>query len=272
MLRARAALLLALLAAAPAARADPEPLRYDLAVDLTITAAAGGFWILTEAMKEDFARSSCRFCGVNRLDAAVRDALVWDELDTPRHASDVLAFVLVPAAVVGHQLLAASNAGDVRAGWVDLLLIVQATALAADLNQITKLVAGRQRPFVHYGNYPDPNRGPDSDDNMSLYSGHSTLAFSLAAAAGTVSTLRGYPSAPWVWGVGMTIAVAVAYFRVAADQHYLTDVLTGATLGTAIGAGVPWLLHRPRGGGERPGGSADGVKVLPSLGGIVVVF
>jgi membrane-associated phospholipid phosphatase len=270
MLRARALLLLTVLAAAPAARAETQPLRYELGPDLTITAAAGAFWILTEALKEDVARSTCRFCGTNRLDATVREQLVWDETDTPRHASDVLAFAVVPAAILGHQLLAARSGGDVREGWVDLLVIVQAVAIAADLNQLTKLVAGRQRPFVHYGNYDEPDRGPDSDDNMSFYSGHSTLAFSLAAAAGTVSTLRDYPSAPWVWGVGMAVAASVAYFRVAADQHYLTDVLTGAVLGTAIGAGVPWLVHRPRKAVERE--PADRVSVIPTLGGIVIVF
>jgi membrane-associated phospholipid phosphatase len=278
MLRARtsAALLLAfatVLAAAPEARAEaPEPLRYDLRVDAAVTAAAGALWIATELFKEDLAADRCRFCGVNRLDGAVRERLVWSETDRPRVASDVVAFGLVPAAVLAHGLLAARGAGDVRDGWIDLLVVVQAAAIAADLNQLTKLAVARQRPFVHYRNFDDPNRAPDSDDNRSFYSGHSSLAFSLAAAAGTVSTMRGYRSAGWVWGVGMSLAASAAYLRIAADQHYLTDVLTGAVLGTAVGAGVPWLLHRARGRGDARGGAEGGLAVIPIVGGVVVFF
>jgi membrane-associated phospholipid phosphatase len=31
--------------------------------------------------------------------------------------------------------------------------------------------------------------------------------------------------------------------RVAADRHYLTDVITGAAVGTFSGAVVPWLMY-----------------------------
>ena len=31
----------------------------------------------------------------------------------------------------------------------------------------------------------------------------------------------------------------------AADKHYLTDVLTGAVFGAALGFGLPALFHRP---------------------------
>jgi hypothetical protein len=91
-------------------------------------------------------------------------------------------------------------------GFVDVLIIAQATALAADLNQLVKFTVGRERPFVHYG---DPARPHEADDDLSFYSGHTSLAFSLAASTGMVSTLRGYKSAPWVWAVGMTLAAGV---------------------------------------------------------------
>jgi membrane-associated phospholipid phosphatase len=41
------------------------------------------------------------------------------------------------------------------------------------------------------------------------------------------------------------MALATGYFRVAADRHWATDVISGWVMGTIIGAGVPWLFHRP---------------------------
>ena len=32
--------------------------------------------------------------------------------------------------------------------------------------------------------------------------------------------------------------------RIAADRHYLTDVLVGAAVGTAVGLAVPHLMHK----------------------------
>lgn len=274
MLRARAALLAAVLAVAPAARAaEREPLRYDLRVDVPVTATAGTLWIVSELLKAELAPASCRVCGTNRLDEAARDALLWDDAATARHASDAVAFGLIPAAAAANALLAA---GGERDGWVDLLVVVQAATIAADLNQLAKFAVGRERPFVHFGNYPaDPARADDPDDDLSFFSGHTTLAFALAAASGTVSSMRGDRSAPWVWGAGVTLAATVGYLRIAGDMHYLTDVLTGAAVGTAVGVGVPWLLHRPRGGS----GSSEGgvvrqgeVAVFPLVGGVLVVF
>jgi membrane-associated phospholipid phosphatase len=36
------------------------------------------------------------------------------------------------------------------------------------------------------------------------------------------------------------------YLRIAADKHYLSDVLTGALLGSAMGVAIPLLLHPRR--------------------------
>jgi membrane-associated phospholipid phosphatase len=138
---------------------------------------------------------------------------------------------------------------------------------------VVKLAVGRQRPFVRYGNWEPGSREGDPDDNLSFYSGHSALAFSIAAASGTVSTLRGYHSAPWVWAVGMTLASGVGYLRMAGDKHWLTDVLVGAAVGGGVGAAVPLLLHGreerpPQGGGASPAGA----RVVPLPMGLLVVW
>lgn len=265
------ALAVALSVPAPALGAEdgPHEIRYDLRRDLLITGIGGALWIGSELAKDSLAPSSCRFCDPNALDASARDALLWDDVEPPRRVSDVLAFGLLPGALAAHQLLAARGAGGTtQDGLVDLLVVVQAAVLAADVNQLVKLSVGRQRPYAHYGNWT-ADQGPDPDDDLSFYSGHSSLAFSLAAAAGTVSSLRGYRSTPWVWAGGMTIAAGVAFLRVAGDKHYLTDVLTGAAIGTAFGIAVPRLLH----GREDPEGERGAqLTLVPIPLGVHVVF
>jgi membrane-associated phospholipid phosphatase len=240
--RAHLAVLLAVATGATAARADgPKPLEYELKLDLPIALVAVGAWVGTELAKPALAPDACRFCEPNALDAAARNAVVWRNPGAARRVSDALAFGLLPAGMIAHQLVAAREAGDWEAGLVDVLVIAEATALAADLNQLVKFSVGRERPFVHYG---DPARPHEADDDLSFYSGHTSLAFSLASSAGMVSTLRGYRSAPWVWGVGMSLAAGVGWLRMGGDMHWLSDVLVGAAVGTAMGAGLPWLLHR----------------------------
>jgi hypothetical protein len=43
---------------------------------------------------------------------------------------------------------------------------------------------------------------------------------------------------------GFTSASATGYLRIAADRHYLTDVLVGAAIGGAVGWAVPRLFDR----------------------------
>jgi membrane-associated phospholipid phosphatase len=234
-------------------------------VDVAVTAAAAAALVGSELAKDWLAPSSCRVCDPGRLDAWTRERLVLGHDQLARRASDVLAYGVLPAAVATHALLAARGARD--EGLVDVLIVAEATALAMDLAQVAKFAVGRQRPYAHYGNWPDPARAGESDDNLSFFSGHTTAAFALASAAGTVANLRGYRSAPWVWGVGMTLAASVGYLRMAGDKHYLTDVLTGAAVGTAAGIALPRLLH----GREDASGRTTSSAVVTPFG-LLVVF
>jgi membrane-associated phospholipid phosphatase len=83
-----------------------------------------------------------------------------------------------------------------------------------------------------------------ADNNTSFPSGHVTLAFSVVTSSAEIANLRGYRHAPWIWRIGMPVAAFTAYLRVAADRHYLTDVLMGAGVGSGIGFAVPYFGHR----------------------------
>jgi membrane-associated phospholipid phosphatase len=128
------------------------------------------------------------------------------------------------------------------------LLISEATSIAMAMNQTVKFIVGRERPFVHALPEADkPHTAHPSDNNVSFYSGHATLAFAMAVSGGTVASMRRYRLAPWIWGGGLALAAATAYLRIAADRHYASDVATGAVVGSLTGFGVPYLFHNPRG-------------------------
>jgi len=64
---------------------------------------------------------------------------------------------------------------------------------------------------------------------------------------------------------GYAVAASTATFRVVADVHYSTDVLSGALIGTLVGYGVP-LLHYA--GHDARSVSGITLGLAPSPGGI----
>ncbi len=242
------------------ARADDAPRPYQLKYDVARGATAIGLsvaFVLGSELVKSAKPLTCRWCDrdgevdhLNGLDRWGR-TLKWRDPLRSQFDSGVTAFLLEPAfAMIGMIVVSAADDAD-RAFPVDLLIISEAVAVSTFLNQAAKLVFARERPFVH-GLPPDERKRTlaPSDNNVSFYSGHSAMTFSLASAAGTVATLRGYRLMPLVWGTLVPLAIATGYLRIGGDKHYLTDVLTGAILGTAVGVALPLLFH-PRERDER---------------------
>lgn len=223
---------------------EAKPLAYDLRVDLPIALIGTGLWIASGALQDQLTPAHCRWCDDNAFDARARTALRWDDPAPAGPVSDIMVAGVVPLVSLGGIAMArALDGANLRDTWLDALFVVEATSVAAVVNQIVKFAAARERPYTHAGAYEGQQRG--SFERTSFYSGHTTLAFALASASGMVASLRGLRAAPAIWSVGLLAATFVGYARVAGDYHYLSDVLTGAGLGCVFGAGLPWLLHRP---------------------------
>ncbi len=241
------AVVLPLLASAPAMAQTADPtrnLRWDPALDLTVTLGGATAWIVSESFKGSLAPSDCHWCDVDAVDAGVREALIWPDTARAGVLSNVAGFALMPLAAIGSDVLAAAHEGALHNVPEDALLIAEATVIAADVNQLTKLLVGRERPFVHALAHDQKALTPQpSDNNLSFFSGHTTEAFALAVASGTIGTMRGYRWAPLAWPVGGAVAATTAYLRIAADKHWLTDVVVGAVVGAGIGFAVPYLFH-----------------------------
>ncbi|MFO0738629.1 MAG: phosphatase PAP2 family protein [Labilithrix sp.] len=259
---ARFALSLGMLLATPAIASADEPphvkrLGYDARVDVAVT-ATGSLWLVAaELLKADLVPETCRWCyrrsngdsALNFVDRSVRSSLKWRDTELAGGMSSVIAYAFMPLASVGLPAAAAGYDGHLQYAPIDTLLIAEATILAADLNQLVKFIFVRERPYVHYlPHLPQGIQGlgdSPSDANLSFYSGHTNLAFAMAAASGTVAFLRSYRLAPMVLGTQLAAAFSVGYLRIAADRHYLSDVMVGAVLGGLIGAAVPLLFHGP---------------------------
>lgn len=255
-----------LLAVRDARADDARELKKDVPVDVAITGAVVGLVVESELGKRDLAPSACRWCASNALDDGARDALRWKSPRTAAHISDVMGFVVAPGAAFG--TLAGAAAGDDALGKTptDALIVLETVSANALLNQIVKYTVARERPFSRHAAAPSPT--PDA--RLSFYSGHTSMSFSLAAAAGTVAHLRDYRLAPIAWIPGAAVAAFTGYLRIAADKHYLSDVLVGAMVGTAIGVLLPVVFH-PRAEGASPAAPAEAASPVTmqvlSLGG-----
>lgn len=240
-------------------------LKYDFAVDMAVIAGSAGLVLASEyfsAVKP----SSCRWCdrrdgvdSLNSVDRWARRSLLWSDPRKAGFASGVTAFLLEPAAATLEMIAASANENAQRAFPVDFLIIAESVAVSTVLNQATKIIVARERPFVHHMNDEERTKTAlPSDNNVSFYSGHTSLSFTLAAAAGTVATLRGYRLMPLVWATLMPLAAATGYLRIAADKHYFTDVMTGMVIGTAVGVVLPLLFHGRDGDELVPNGTGTG--------------
>jgi membrane-associated phospholipid phosphatase len=227
-------------------------LRHLWLVDAGLTGIGAATWFTTEALKQQLAPATCHWCDrkpdgtdtLNALDAwgqGIR--LSPSGQATADTLSSVLAFGILPVGLITLDLLIARNDGALRGVPVDLLIITEASVAAALVDQLVKFSVARARPFLHALPPDQAAAVTDRDANLSFFSGHSTFAFALAVATGTVAHLRGYRWEWLVWAIGLPVAAVVPVLRMAADKHYLTDVLVGSAVGAAFGFGVPELFH-----------------------------
>ena len=129
--------------------------------------------------------------------------------------------------------------------WFTVGVMYAETLLIANgIKELTKLCVTRARPYMYY----DPSTYPeddfeDGDFANSFPSGHSTMAFAGATFA-SYTFSKYFPDSPYryaVTGGSYALALATAALRVKSGNHFLTDVLTGAVIGSATGFLVPWL-------------------------------
>ncbi len=225
----------------------PKPLPFDPALHLPPVIGCAALWSATHVWRLRRPPMSVVWSEVdehgrervNRVDRWVRHRAKWHDTMRARRLSNVLAHGLVP---VGAALLAFLSGRRARHGpLADVAVVYESLLYAGAVSQAVKLLTRRQRPFARF--VPEgsaaPAKQPD-DDNLSFFSSHTSTTFAAAFAAHAIACRRGVRGPTWLLGVG---ALLTGYLRMAADRHYLTDVVCGATVGATVGTLAPRLLH-----------------------------
>ncbi len=257
-----AVVLCAVLGVAPGAHAEPwyrGPRGHDRVLHVKLATVAGLTFLASETVfKSALAADRCRWCVPPAIDVDVRRSLKWGDTDSAALFSTLTGYVAAPVFGIGLTALGALSSDDPSWGRLidDTLPILETVAISQVVTQLVKFAVARERPFVHFGS-PPPS--PSNDDNLSFFSGHSALAFGIATSAGMVAHWNRSRAEPTVWAIGMTLAASTAYLRIAADRHYLTDVVAGSVVGVAAGLTIPRLLHR-----------SSSVIVVPSGTGVAI--
>ena len=122
------------------------------------------------------------------------------------------------------------------------VMYLETQLLTWGTTKLLKTFIDRPRPYMYHDDYPQAK--VDSGDwNNSFPSGHTAMSFAGASFASYVFW-KYNPDSKWripVTAVSYSLALTVATLRVAGGSHFMTDVLAGALIGTAIGIGVPAL-------------------------------
>lgn len=226
-------------------RFKPAAIRFDLRADLPTGLLLGATGASLVGLRPWLMKSECKFSctpeSVNELDLAARE-LRWADPTSARILGDVVGYGAMPAFVFTAGLIGLAEGETPREVFEDTWIISESFAAAHVSESIIKYTTARARPDTTFMK-PGTQVADPSDLYTSMVSGHATASFAIAVATGVVATMRGRPSAPWLWASGLSLAVVSSMLRVAADRHYLTDVLAGAALGTAMGVIVPLLFH-----------------------------
>jgi len=159
-----------------------------------------------------------------------------------QNLSGVLAFsvpVLYQASQSALGLI--SPAGAAALAGTDLVLVLESWGINGALTEGIRLIAQRPRPYV----YNNPQQGMDPQNYVSFYSGHTS--FAAAACICLLLILIGRAAPTWLIllaaASSQCLIISTAVFRILSGRHFLSDVLAGAVMGSAVAVGVA-LSHR----------------------------
>ena len=247
-----------------ASPASPDP-RPHLTLDFSTHAwLTGGLLVAVGAsqlLSDHMAPPACRWCEPPQLDRWARRQLLWKDVKQATMIGNLLIVAVPVGATLSLSLMAHADGAGFREGAEDLLVMTEATSIALTLMQVAKFTAGRLRPDAWAG-----SGSTTANSRMSFFAGHSSTAFAIAAAGTQVLRLRGRPGWKWFAAISFVGAAATGMFRVASDNHWLTDVISGAAIGTAVGLAVPLLVLHPA------GEHSTGVTLVPAPGGLALIF
>lgn len=218
-----------------------QPYELSYAVDIPLITACAGFYFPTLIYEEFFNSTDIAFDGTP-LDKSEINAFDRLMVNPYSKTQDMIAdgislglFVL-PAAFMAFPEVSKDD-------WIPIAVMYAETyVLSRGIKELCKLSLNRARPYMYFDNYPQ--KEVDAEDwYLSFPSGHTAYAFATAAFS-TMLCQAYIPDSPWKYAIiggSYTLATIDGLLRITGGCHFITDVLTGAVIGTVIGYAVPWL-------------------------------
>ena len=190
----------------------------------------------------------CKWCGVDangQPDAPGIDE--WAESTWRRNGHEdrasTISHVTAGVSYAWPLIGLTSVHGGFRGEWArDQVVAIESLAVAQFAADAAKRAFRRARPAMVFDGAP----AQTMDDVHSYFSGHTTTTFAAVVSTATIASRRGSRHATWIWIAGVGTASTTGYLRVAANRHFLTDILTGAAVGTTVGLVMPRLFDEAR--------------------------
>ena len=156
---------------------------------------------------------------------------------------DKLSDVLVGGSILSPLLFVFDE--DIRndAGTISTMYL-QTVMFATFLPSLSKGTVKRIRPYV-YSSKASLADKQVVDARHSFFSRHATFAFATSIFFANVYT-DFHPDSEYknyIWSGAIGLASAVSILRVTSGQHFISDVIVGAAVGSSIGYLIPYI-HR----------------------------
>ncbi len=226
-------LLMVLLAAMGKSFASEQPETRDY---LLATGGVGLALGMELIAKDRFLPDVPRFTTPNRLDAGIRSRLLWgsENRAVAEAWSDRLIYGVSMSSLLWGPL-ASKQRGQA------MLVNMEVFSANSLLTNLFKISAGRERPYHYYGTRASEGKM----DFASFYSGHSSIAFSQAVSNAMLLSLDYPEHKTLIWSSLLSAAGLTAYFRIAGDMHYFSDVVVGSCAGSLLAWTITrWELNR----------------------------
>ncbi|MCC3155458.1 phosphatase PAP2 family protein [Hymenobacter sp. BT770] len=227
------------------AQQAPSPYGTRFAVDAPITVGLAGLSVTgLYLVQQKHVSTEAELAALNRQNIPKIDRFSagWYS-DRAQVTSDAFCYgtlALVPA------LLAFDPKVHGRYGQVAGLYLETMSATAA-IFTLTVGTVYRSRPYLYGTEGGSKRHGTIATD--SFFGGHTahTATATFFAAQVFHDFNPGSAAQPYVWGAAAALPAVVAYFRVRAGKHFLTDNLVGYAVGATVGIVVPRLHHSAAG-------------------------
>ncbi len=201
--------------------------------DAAAVAAAGALYLLPSALGLPKGAPSCAPCDPATLPGIDRWAV-----GPVSHAADAASSVVL-VGVAGWTVLAGLRGLPADEWRRNFATFAEATSWTAASTEWLKVLVRRKRPVLYTSDAA--LAAADRESQQSLPSGHTSLAFAAATTYLIISRREHLPHRTRNTLLLYAGAVAVGALRVAAAQHFPSDVAAGAALGIGIGWLVPTI-------------------------------